>query len=313
MTSLRWLGLLSLLSIAAVGLEACGTAPSHPDSLVSAAGQTGLGGRVGQSTAGAPGRSGAGSASGGEAGDGGAPGEAMGTPQRPLALYPSEVAVNAACGAPAPDAVVLIQNGGAVELSIVSASANAGYVVSSKLPLYIASGAGAQLLITPPAPKASAQVGDMTRGTLSFTSNEPGEPVHTVSLNTELLGARLEFTDHAGAPLNAGLTLSYLNDAACPDTLKYRVHNTGNVAFNLFGPTFPAHLAGSTTGPSGQSIVPDGYVELTVGGNSSPGDACNASGQLAFSAKGAFCGNVPTLNVVWPAPARASCACSATP
>jgi hypothetical protein len=222
--------------------------------------------------------------------------------------------VNASCGGTQPDTALLIRNGGSQTLTINSASADSEYVVKASLPLSIAPGAGATLLVTPPTPKASAQLGDASSGTLSFTSNEPGTSTHTVALTTKLFGGQFELTDHAGMPLGSTLTLTYLNESTCPDTLKYRVHNTGNVAFTLHGPTFPAHLGGTTTGADGQSVAPDDFVELTVGGNSSPGDACEATGVLSFSTTGSFCGSVPTLNVVWPqstdADAGPPCSCT---
>jgi hypothetical protein len=223
--------------------------------------------------------------------------------------------VNAGCESSQPDTGLLIENGGSELLTINSASADSGYVVTATLPLSIPAGAGGTLLVTPPKPKASAQVGDTSTGTLSFTTNEPGAPTHTVALTTKLFGAHFEFTDHDGAPLGTTLTLTYLNESTCPDTRKYRVHNTGNVAFTLHGPTFPASLGGTTTGPDGQSVAPDDYLELMVGGNSAPGGVCSASGALSFSTTGSFCGSVPTLNVVWPAPtapdAGPPCACTA--
>jgi hypothetical protein len=254
-----------------------------------------------------------GSAAGNDGGEGGAAGEPpFGTPPTPLAVYPAQLAADVGCGAVVPDAVLLIQNAGGAMLSVTSASGSPGYAVSTALPLSIASGAAAQLLVTPPAPQSSAKVGDTSSGTLSFTTNEPGTPTHTVTLSSELFGASVEFLDHSGTPISSGLTLTYLDAGDCPDTVKYRVHNTGNVAFTLFGPNFPVNFGGSTAGPSGQSIAPDDYLELTVSGSSSPNDVCAASGQLTFTTSGAFCGDAPALNVIWPAPASAgsTCACS---
>ena len=315
--SSRGLVVLATLATGAAALEGCGTAASHPGSTVSAGGQSNHGGSFGQ-TAGSAGLGEAGQtpSSGGDSGDGGEGGELpVGIPARPLAVFSSSLEVNASCGSVQPETTFLIQNGGSQTLTINSASADSGYVVTAELPLSIAPGAGASLLVTPPAPKASAQLGDMSTGTLSFTSNEPGTSTHTVALTTTLFGAHYEFTDHDGMPLGTTLTLTYLDESTCPDTLKYRVHNTGNVAFTLHGPTFPANLGGTTTGADGQSVAPDDFVELMVGGNSAPGDACSASGVLSFSTTGSFCGNAPTLNVVWPmstAPdAGPPCACSA--
>jgi hypothetical protein len=311
------LAVLATLATSAATLGACGTSPSLPGSQVSAGGQSSHGGRSGQSAGDAGlGEAGQTPSRAGDSGEGGEGGElAVGVPARPLAVFSTSLDVNASCESVQPEASLLIQNGGSQTLTIESASADSEYVVTAKLPLSIAAGAGATLFVTPPAPQASAQVGDTSTGTLSFSTNEPGAPTHTVALTTTLFGAHFELTDHDGVPLGSTLTLTYLNESTCPDTLKYRVHNTGNVAFTLHGPTFPANLGGTTAGPDGQSVAPDDYVELMVGGNSAPGDACSASGVLSFSTTGSFCGSAPTLNVVWPmstAPdAGPPCACTA--
>ena len=309
------LAVLAALATGAAALGAC-TAPSHPGSQVSEGGQPSHGGRSGQS-AGSAGLGEAGQTpGGGQSGEGGEGGAVpVGIPDRPLALFSASLEVDASCQGSQPSSGLLIENGGSETLTILSASADSEYVVDAKLPLSIAPGAGATLLVTPATPKPSAQLGDTSTGTLSFTTNEPGAPTHRVALTTKLFGAHFEFTDHEGVPLGSTLTLTYLNESTCPDTLKYRVHNTGNVAFTLHGPTFPANLGGTTTGADGQSVAPDDYVELMVGGNSTPGDVCSASGVLSFSTTGSFCGSAPTLNVVWPAStapdAGPPCACSA--
>jgi len=223
-------------------------------------------------------------------------------------VFPHTLSAASNCGA-STATPLLVQNGGASPLRIASASADAGYVVTTKLPLVIAPGDGGVLSITPPASKPNAALGTMTAGTLSFATNEPGSPTHTVALETTLFGARAELTDANGVPLNSGLALTYLSSSLCPDTVKYRVHNTGNAAFTLLGPTFPAHFGGTTAAP-GTSVGPDDFVELSVGGQSSPGDVCSASGTLAFMMLGPFCGTVPQLAVSWPANAAASCTCS---
>jgi len=314
--------LLTLTSLAALTLalhllSACGTQGSHPGSLLST-GQTNPGGGSGQVVGGAglgdagqmaiSGSGAAGKPSGGESGEGESE---FGGPARPLAVYPNALEADDGCGGGVTSASLVIRNQGGAALTITSASANSGYVIATQLPFSIEPDASATLSVTPPAPAASAKLGDTINGVLSFTTNEPGLPVHSVALTTQLFGGQLEFTDQNGTPLGSTLTLTYLEASDCPDTLKYRVHNTGNLAFTLLGPTFPANLAGTSTGTSGATIAPDGYFELMVGGDSSPGDVCGASGQLRFSTTGSFCGAVPTLNVVWPASTGPSCSCAA--
>ena len=297
-------------------LSGCGSDDHPPGSTVSAGGESAQGGGNASGSSSLAGKGDGGEAH--EAGsandmDGGAAGNIeIGTPPTPLAVYPSTLEANVECNS-APDANLLLQNAGGSTLSITSASADSGYIVKTMLPISIEPGSAAELLITPPAAAANAQGGDKVTGTLSFHTNEPGLPEHQVALSTQLFTAQLEFTDHDGVPLTSALTLSYLSDSTCPDTVKYRVHNKGNVAFTLVGPTFPTNLGGTTTGASGQNIAPDDYVELMVGGVSAPGDACSASGQLSFTTKGSYCGSAPALDVTWPASAGPTCACTVAP
>ena len=303
-------GCASLVGFAllALALGACGSEDGRPGSLVSAGGDTGLGGRAGQAggSSGAAGQT----SDGGAAGDDeqGSAGE-QGVPSTPLAVFPSKLLVASNCGATPAAATLLIQNGGAMPLSLVSASADSGYVVTTTLPLSVAPGAGVVLSVTPPKPPSNAALGTMSEGTLSFVTNEPSSPTRTVTLETTLFGANAEFTDSNGVPLASELSLTYLGSSLCPDTVKYRVHNTGNAAFTLLGPTFPAHFGG-TSAAAGTSVGPDEYVELSVGGQSSPAGVCTASATLAFTMQGPFCGAVPKLDVSWPANAEASCTCS---
>jgi hypothetical protein len=90
------------------------------------------------------------------------------------------------------------------------------------------------------------------------------------------------------------------------------VKNTGNVAFTLLGPTFPAHFGGRSTGTTGASVAPGDFAELKVGGVSDPGAACSATGELVFTVQGAFCGAAPKLSVVWPSNGGSNCACTAS-
>ena len=313
--SVAQLGQSVLLGLAVGGWLVAGCSSESPrPSLVDAGGSAGQAGRP--ATSGGSEQAGLPDQAGGSAGDiaqtdsAGAAGESPG-PAPPLALFPSELAVDVGCSEDPMQAPLLIQNRGALPLVITRADANSGYVVSGVLPLTIAPKGSGTLLVTPPLPTTHAVIGDTTTGVLSFETNEPGSPSHQVSLNTTLFGATLEFTDAAGTPIRASLPLTYLSSSLCPDDVRYRVHNTGNVTFTLLGPTFPAHFGGTTAGEMGLSVAPNDFAELSVGGNSAPGNVCSASGVLSFSVEGAFCGAVPTLSVSWPSNAEASCDCTA--
>jgi hypothetical protein len=295
-------------------LNACGN-EDRPSSLVSAGGESGRGnGQAGRRD----GDSGDAGQANAEAGNQNAGGDDAGAAGEgplltgPFAFFPNQLQVDVGCGASAEAVDLVIRNSGLLPLTISSATVTSGYVLTTQLPLQIAAKASAALQVTPPPAEATASVGSMSSGSLSFVTNEAGNPTHDVQLNTTLYGGQLEFTDRSGIPLSAGLSLTYLSSDICPDDVKYRVHNTGNLAFTLFGPTFPPHLAGISTGVSGQNVAPDGYVELQVSGDSSSDGACSGSGELIFTVQGSFCGAVPKLSVTWPAGVQTTgCACSA--
>ncbi len=241
----------------------------------------------------------------GAAGDGEAP-------ATPLAIYPQEFPVDVSCGESSSETTLEIQNNGAEPLTISNLSADSGYAVSADLPLIIAPSGLGTLSVTAPAPKANAKLGTTSSGSLSFDTNEPGNPTHHIKLETTLFGGSMEFLDDNGEPLSpATLTLDAPSSVDCPSSATYRVHNTGNLAFRLNGPTYPAHIGGTTTGDDGILLAPDGYAEFRVGGVSLPGDACNGAGLVAFTVDSAYCGSAPSLNVTWPLGSLSSCACTA--
>ncbi|HYQ42414.1 MAG TPA: hypothetical protein VER11_10600 [Polyangiaceae bacterium] len=315
MSKARWL-IFGLLTIGLTDtlLCACGSGDGRPASLVSAGGAAGhrgaLGGSGGVSSDNAgQGPSDDGGSSPGD--DAGAGGEII-MPAAPLAMFPGQLQVNVGCGTETESAEFLIRNAGLLPLTISSATATEGYAVKTELPLQIAAMSSGLLQIAAPKPIALASVGDMTTGTLTFVTNETDAPSHEVQLSTTLFGGLLEFTDGDGKRLNGALPLTYLSSDACPDNVTYRVHNTGNVAFTLFGPTFSPHFGGTSTGTSGRAVGPDQYIELEVSGNSMSDGACSGSGELTFTVQGSFCGAVPKLAVSWPVNvATSGCTCAA--
>lgn len=316
MSKARWFALGSLtVCLSGATVSACGNDDGRPSSLVSSNGEPGHSGGSGghggrNTTAGEAGQT------GGEAGssvgnDGGAAGE-IGSAATPLAAFPEELQVDVGCGAATEPTELLVRNDGFLPLIISSAKTSAGYEVKTELPLEIAALTSVGLQISASPPKTTSSVGDMSTGTLTFTTNEANSPSHEVRLATTVFGGQFEFTDGDGARLTGALPLTYLSSDLCPDFVKYRVHNTGNLAFTLFGPTFPTHLGGTATGTNGQAVLPGAYVELEVSGNSAPDGACSGSGELTFTAEGSLCNAVPKLSVSWPANvATSGCSCIA--
>lgn len=306
---------LLTFGLADASLSACGNGDGRPSSLVSSNGDPGhAGGFGGQggalgSSADAGGPDGE---AGSLAGDAGAAGEPS-IMAAPRAVFPEQLQVDVGCGASTNPSVLVIQNAGLLPLIISSAEATAGYVVKGDLPLQIGPMSSAVLEVSAAAPKASASVGARSTGTLTLETNEPDAPSHDIRLDTTLFGGVLEFTDGNDKPLTGALPLTYLSSSACPDRVKYRIHNTGNLTLRLFGPTFPTHFGGATSGANGHDIAPDDYVELDVSGNSSTDGACSGSGELSFTVQGSLCGALPKLSVTWPANvATSGCSCVAT-
>ena len=296
---------LSGLSVGLLVFSACTAAPKR-NSLV-AAGDPGTNSSGGSSNKG--GTSAGGSSDEAGAGDeAGAAGDGS-LPSTPVAVFGSELEADVGCGATPTSAGLQIFNQGGADLEIKSATASDGYVIASPLPLVVPPGASRALLVTPKASAAAAKDGDSSTGQLSFTTNEPGTPSHDVKLTTHVVGAVLEFTDKDGVALSSALTLTYSTSLVCPDLVTYRVHNRGSLVVTLKGPKFPANFTGFSLPDGGQAIAPDGYAELNVTGDSSPGGVCGASGMLTFTAVGALCGSTPPLAVEWPASGDGPCVC----
>ena len=317
MSKACWLVFASLtLGLGSALLSACGSGGDRPGSLVGG-GESGHGGGSAGHAGGSSGEAGQTAGDGGNEASGedaGAAGETS-SPAMPIAIFPKQLQVDVGCASSGEPTELVIRNGGLLPLSISSAKATAGYVLKTELPLQIEAMSSAALLVTPPEPKATASVGDMSTGTLSFVTNEADGANHEVLLNTTLFGGLIEFTDGSGGPLSGPLPLTYLSSDTCPDSVRYRVYNSGNLAFKLLGPTFPLHFAGTSTAKSGsgRSVAPNEYVELTVSGSSAPDGACSGSGTLSFTVQGSFCGEVPKLSVTWPSNvATAGCACTAS-
>ena len=310
---LFWCASVGALAVAVATFGAC-SSDDKPNSLVTGGGASSRAGGAGDTS------SNAGSAIGGAAsGGGGTPGAGEATGEggavaEPVATFQSSLEADVGCNMTTPDASLVISNTGDEPLVILSATADSGYIVKTKLPLDIAPQTSGALVVTPPAPSATADAGAVSSGKLTFTTNEPGSHSHVVTLNTSVFEGSFEFTDSDGTPITS-VKLGYDSANSCPNPAKFRIHNTGNATFTVLGPAFPAHFGGTTLGTAGRAIPPDGFAEMLVGGVSAPGDVCSGAGALSFTVMGPFCGAVPQLALTWPAStdpdAGTDCTCAA--
>ncbi len=169
-------------------------------------------------------------------------------------------------------------------------------------PLTIAPSAFGNLSVTAPAPKPNAKLGMMSSGTLSFATNEPDSPTHRITLNTTLFGGSLEFLDDNGQPLKTpSLTLGAASAADCPDSATYRVHNTGNLAFQLTGQVFPRTSAARARARPGCIWNRTATLSSKSAACHCPETPAAAAARSRSRSDTGYCGTPPSLNVTWPA------------
>jgi hypothetical protein len=154
----------------------------------------------------------------------------------PVASYPTAAidftgAAGVQCGGAASGQQrVTVTNNGTAPLTLSGvASMNHHFtIVSSQSP--IDPGKSGDIVIQVPAPVLQSSGSyDVSGGTfndfLVFTTNELGNPTHSVPVNVTVTGANLEFVDGAGAPLAMPIVLT---GCKLDTPATFNVKNTGN-------------------------------------------------------------------------------------
>src|SRR4051794_461921 len=140
MSKARWLAFASLTAgLCSLSLSACGAGDDRPGPFVTAGGAGPGGGRAGHagSNLGDGGRSDDDAGNPSTGGDDAGAAGAAGLEAAPLAIFPEQLQVDVGCGANSEPADLVIRNGGLLPLTISNATASAGYVVDTRLPLQI--------------------------------------------------------------------------------------------------------------------------------------------------------------------------------
>jgi hypothetical protein len=235
-----------------------------------------------------------------------------GTPadaSRAVADFPATVTTAIECGVAVPATVdVTITNSGPDPLVIASATASDGFAVATATPITIAAGASAALAVRPaPAVIGTDLAGSTRTGTLSFVTNESGDPTRTVALSAAIDGANLiihDSSDPEGDPLG----LLRMSSSACPQREQLFIHNIGNRPATLTAPT----ATGFAFGPFSPSAVveADDYVVQPV--TVSTNGLCGGTAVIRYEATGAVCSELPVaLNATFSITGDSSnCFCS---
>jgi hypothetical protein len=141
----------------------------------------------------------------------------------PVATYASApVAPTATCNGTTTQASLQISNTGAAPLTISNAaSKNGTFTIVSSPASPIGVGSNDSIVIQPVAIGQGTAGGSSINDTLTFQTNEPGNPTRSASVGTTVMGANLVFTG-----LSSGAAL--ITTPAC-GTIDYAVKNTGNM------------------------------------------------------------------------------------
>jgi hypothetical protein len=217
----------------------------------------------------------------------GAPADAS----RAVAGFPASVTTAIECGVAVPAIVdVTITNSGPDPLVIASATASDGFAVVTATPITIAAGASAALAVRPAPAVIGTDIGGSTRtGTLSFVTNESGDPTRTVALSAAIDGASLVVRDspEPGDPL----PVLSMSSTGCPPSTQLFIHNVGNRPATLTSPTATGFGFGAFS-PS-EVVEPDDYVVQPVGVVTS--GRCAGTAAIRYQATGAICSEQPAV------------------
>lgn len=214
----------------------------------------------------------------------------------PMLVLPALVEMDAICGERTQQALTLV-NAGTATLVISAVDFDSdGFSAVSDLPLAIAPGAQADLVIRAPGPVIGTDVpGDTKSTTATFTTNAGERGVEIIAT---VHGAQFEVSDGTGLPFDPAFTSS---TASCPPARDIRFVNVGDQAatvavgeltrFTANGFTVTTVDAGSSTGHSISVLTSNACSGADALTYTVPSNTCSApiSFDLTFSINSTTC------------------------
>ncbi len=184
------------------------------------------------------------------------------------------------CGTQASAQTITVKNDGSASFSITGVTVPAGYSYTAPGGTTVAAGNSVSLVVTPPAVPATLSAVTSYNGTMSITTNIPGDSAHNVALSMTSRGAILahaasttvSFTDTAW-PGSSAQTASFTNVGNLSATLTASTSSGG-------GFTGPSSITVGTTGGSGSFT----FTPITAGAHEAKVALSAASGSVLCSA-----------------------------
>jgi hypothetical protein len=139
----------------------------------------------------------------------------------PIATYSAPVAASATCNGTTTNGSLQISNTGAAPLTISNPASKNGTFTIVSSPTTIGVGSNDSIVIQPVAIGQGTAGGSTISDTLTFQTNEPGNPTRSASVGIAVMGANLTFTGISNAT-------ALITTPSC-GTVDYSVSNTGNM------------------------------------------------------------------------------------
>jgi len=193
-------------------------------------------------------------------------------------------------------------------VTISGAGATGGFTVLTTLPLTIAPSGTGSLVVRPPASVVGTDLGGSSKtGTLSFTTNETGNPTHDTALTSTVMGANIVFTDTADTTPITSISLDAAD--ACPAPRSVAIRNTGNVGITGFQRSGSDNNFAFQQTPS-SAIAGGAFTTLTVGAYTT--NSCSGTDNFEYTwATANVCTTTPAvLGASFSVSGQSFCFCS---
>lgn len=141
--------------------------------------------------------------------------------------------LQATCGAEPADIELTVRNTGDEPLVLSEPAITEGFALNTTLPLTIAPGASAALLVRlPPAVIGTDRGGATKPGSLTVKTNEATSPTRNIDVTTTVMGANLDFVNDSDEPVS----LSFSSGNGCAPLAMF-LRNSGNQPVELSAAT----------------------------------------------------------------------------